>query len=466
MTLEELRAKTAGAFKNPAEREFWMSEVDRLLEHDPNFFSNLSENEKAKILGMSAVKTIDWSALRKDFPILDQKVHGKPLVYFDNAATSQKPRAVIDALVHYYEHDNANVHRGIHELSNRATNAFEAARARAAKFINAKSADEIVFVRGTTEGINLVVSSWGTKNLKPGDVILLTEMEHHSNLVPWQLLAQKTGAKISYLPVTGNEGLLDLSKLDSLLTKQVKIFSMVHISNSLGTLNPVAELCARARQLGIVTLVDGAQSAWHLPVDVQQIGCDFFAFSGHKICGPTGIGVLWGRQEILDAMPPYQGGGEMILSVGYDKTEFKHAPHRFEAGTPDISGPIGLHAAMDYLDAIGRENIWRHDQELANYAYEKLSALRDIRLFGPKLNSANRAGLVSFLLKDVHAHDVVTLADHAGVALRGGHHCTQPLMHKLGVESTARASFYFYNTKAEVDRFVEVVKEIQKFFGQ
>jgi len=371
-------------------------------------------------------------------------------------------------LTRYYEHDNANVHRGIHELSNRATNAFEVARARAAKFINAKSAGEIVFVRGTTEGINLVASSWGTKNLKSGDVILLTEMEHHSNLVPWQLLAKKTGAKISYLPVTGDEGLLDLSKLDSLLTKQVKIFSMVHISNSLGTLNPVTELCARARKLGIVTLVDGAQSAGHLPVDVQAIGCDFFAFSGHKICGPTGIGVLWGRQEILDAMPPYQGGGEMILSVGYDKTEFKHAPYRFEAGTPDISGPIGLHAAMDYLDAIGRENIWRHDQELANHTYEKLSALKDIRLFGPKLNSANvhlRAGLVSFLLKDVHAHDVVTLADQAGVALRGGHHCTQPLMHKLGVESTARASFYFYNTQAELDQFVEVVKEIQKFFG-
>jgi cysteine desulfurase/selenocysteine lyase len=310
-------------------------------------------------------------------------------------------------------------------------------------------------------------------------------MEHHSNLVPWQLLAQKTGAKISYLPVTGDEGLLDVSKLDSLLTKQVKIFSMVHISNSMGTVNPVAELCARARKLGIVTLVDGAQSAGHLPVDVQAIGCDFFAFSGHKICGPTGIGVLWGRQELLDAMPPYQGGGEMILSVEYQKTEFKPAPHRFEAGTPDISGPIGLHAAMDYLDAIGRENIWRHDQELANYAYEKLAALKNIRLFGPKPVVAQasrpsvsdlehtgkmpvplRAGLVSFLLKDVHAHDVVTLADQAGVALRGGHHCTQPLMHKLGVESTARASFYFYNTQAEVDRFVEVVQEIQKFFGQ
>jgi cysteine desulfurase/selenocysteine lyase len=411
---------------------------------------------------MNDAKAIDWSALRQDFPILDQLIHGKPLVYFDNAATSQKPRSVINALVQYYERDNANVHRGIHELSNRATNGFEAARTRTAKFINASSADEIIFTRGTTEGINLVAATWGAKNLKSGDVILLTELEHHSNLVPWQLLAQRTGAKIAYVPVTGDEGVLDLSRIDDLLTSAVKIFSMVHISNSMGTVNPVADLCARARKRGIVTLVDGAQSAGHLPVDVQAIGCDFFAFSGHKICGPTGIGALYGRQEILNAMPPYQGGGEMILSVGYQKTEFKPAPHRFEAGTPDISGPIGLHAAMDYLDAIGRENIWRHDQELATYAAEKLSALPNIRIFGPR---ENRAGLVSFLLKDVHAHDVVTLADQAGVALRGGHHCTQPLMHKLGVESTARASFYFYNTRAEVDRFVEVIQEIQKFFA-
>ena len=408
-------------------------------------------------------KTVDWSALRNDFPILNQQVHGKPLVYFDNAATSQKPPSVIDALVHYYEHDNANVHRGIHELSNRSTNAFEAARTRTAKFINARSADEIIWTRGTTESINLVAATWGAKHLKTGDVILLTELEHHSNLVPWQMIAQKTGAKLAFIPVLNDEGLLDLTKLDSLLTSQVKLLSMVHISNSMGTVNPVAELCARARKLGITTLVDGAQSAGHLPVDVQSIGCDFFTFSGHKICGPTGIGVLYGRQEVLETMPPYQGGGEMILSVGYHKSEFKHSPHRFEAGTPDISGPIALHAAMDYLDAIGRENIWRHDQELANYAAEQLSALKDVRIFGPK---ENRAGLVSFLLKDVHAHDVVTLADQAGVALRGGHHCTQPLMHKLGVESTARASFYFYNTKDEVDRFVDVVKEIQKFFGQ
>jgi cysteine desulfurase/selenocysteine lyase len=298
--------------------------------------------------------------------------------------------------------------------------------------------------------------------LKAGDVILLTEAEHHSNIVPWQLLAQRTGAKVAYLPVTGDEGLLDLDRLDALLTSPVKLLSLVHISNSMGVVNPVADLCARARKLGIVTLVDGAQSAGHMPVDVQSIGCDFFAFSGHKICGPTGIGALYGRQEILEKLPPYQGGGEMILTVGYDKTEFKPAPHRFEAGTPDISGPIGLHAAMDYLDAIGREQIWKHDQELAHYAYEQLASLKNIRLFGPK---TGRAGLVSFLLKDVHAHDVVTLADQGGVALRGGHHCTQPLMHKLGVESTARASFYFYNTKEEVDRFLEVVKGIQSFFA-
>ncbi len=405
----------------------------------------------------------DWLALRKDFPILDQKVHGRPLVYLDNAATSQKPRAVIEALVRYYERDNANVHRGLHELSNRATNHFEAARARAAKFINAPSADEIIFTRGTTEGINLVAQSWGMKHLKPGDVILLTEMEHHSNMVPWQMIAERTGASVAYLPVTGDDGLLDLSQLDSLLTPQVKMLALVHISNSMGTVNPVEALCARARKKGITTLVDGAQSAGHLPVDVQAIGCDFFAFSGHKICGPTGIGVLWGRQEILNSLPPYQGGGEMILTVGYDRAEFKQSPQRFEAGTPDISGPIGLHAAMDYLDAIGRDKIWKHDQELAGYAYEKLSAFKGIRLFGPK---QDRAGLVSFLLQDVHAHDVVTLADRAGVALRGGHHCTQPLMHKLGVESTARASFYFYNTRAEVDVFIEVIGEIRKFFGQ
>jgi cysteine desulfurase / selenocysteine lyase len=410
----------------------------------------------------TAPKKIDWAKLRADFPILDQKVHDYPLIYFDNAASSQKPRAVIDALTHYYEHDNANVHRGIHELSNRATEAFEASRARVAKFINAKTDREIIFTRGTTEGINLVAQAWGSKYIKTGDKILLTEMEHHSNLVPWQMLAERMGAKLVYLPITGDEGLLDLSKLDELLTREVKLFAFTHISNSLGTVNPVAELCERARKLGVTTLVDAAQSAGHLTVDVQKIGCDFLVFSSHKICGPTGVGVLWGREEILNHMPPYQGGGEMILNVDYFKTTYKPAPHRFEAGTPDISGVIALHAALDYLDAIGRENIFKHDQELATHAYEQLARLKGVRLFGPK---TGRAGLVSFLLNDVHAHDVVTVADQRGVALRGGHHCNQPLMKRLGVPSTARASFYFYNTKDEVDRFIEVVKEIQRFFG-
>lgn len=406
---------------------------------------------------------MNWSAIRADFPILDQKVHGRPLIYFDNAATTQKPRQVLEALNQYYQHDNANVHRGIHELSNRATAAFEAARGRAAQFINARTADEIIFTRGTTEGINLVAQAWGATHIKAGDKILLTEMEHHSNIVPWQLLAERTGARLAFLPVTGDIGLLDLNRIDEWLTKEVKLLALTHISNSLGTINPVAQVCAGARKMGVTTLVDAAQSAGHRPVDVQEIGCDFLAFSGHKMCGPTGIGVLWGRQEILESMSPYQGGGEMILSVDFDKSTWKHAPHKFEAGTPHISGAVGLHAAMDYLDRIGRGRIAEHDQALGAYAYEKLSRFKNsIRLFGPHIG---RAGVVSFLLPEVHAHDVVTLADQRGVALRGGHHCNQPLMRKLGVESTARASFYFYNTTDEIDQFVDVVAEIQKFFA-
>jgi len=409
-----------------------------------------------------APRTIDWAALRADFPILNQKVHGRDLVYFDNAATSQKPRTVIDALRNYYERDNANVHRGIHELSNRATAAFEAARSRAAAFLNARTADEIIFTRGTTESINLVANAWGSKFIKAGDTILLTEMEHHSNIVPWQMLAQRTGAKLAFLPVTGDIGLLDLSRIDERLTSDVKLLAMTHISNSLGTINPVSDLCARARKRGITTLVDAAQSAGHRPLDVQEIGCDFLALSGHKMCGPTGIGLLYGRQEVLEATPPFQGGGEMILTVEYQQSTWKHAPHKFEAGTPDISGAVGLHAAMDYLDGIGRARIAAHDQELGAYAYAKLAVIKGIRLFGPHIG---RAGLVSFLLPDVHAHDLVTLADQKGVALRGGHHCNQPLMHKFGVESTARASFYFYNTTSEIDELFRVLQEIQKFFA-
>jgi cysteine desulfurase/selenocysteine lyase len=370
---------------------------------------------------------------------------------------------VLEALTRFYENDNANVHRGIHELSRRSTEAYEGARERAARFINARQSSEIIFTRGTTEAINLMAHTWGAKNLKSGDTILLTEMEHHSNIVPWQLLAARTGAKLAYLPVTGDDGLLDLTRLDGFLNdKSVKLFAFTHVSNTLGTVNPVAELCARARRRNIVTLVDAAQSAGHRPVDAQEIGCDFMAFSGHKLCGPTGIGVLYGRAECLEDLPPFQGGGDMIASVDYFASTWKEPPHRFEAGTPDFAAAVGLHAALDYLAAIGCDKIARHDQELSAYAYEQLSRLPGIRLFGPK---KERSGVVSFLLKDVHAHDVVTVADQYGVALRGGHHCNQPLMKRLGVESTARASFYFYNTAAEVDRLFAVLQEIQKFFA-
>ncbi len=404
----------------------------------------------------------DWEATRADFPILDQEVHGCPLIYFDNAATSQKPTVVIDALADYYRRDNANVHRGIHELSNRAPAGYEGARATAARFINAASSNEIVFTRGVTESVNLVARTWAAANIKAGDKILLTEMEHHSNIVPWQILAQQTGAEIVYVPVTGDEGLLDLDRLESLLRDGVKLFSMVHISNSLGTINPVAEMCALAREHGVATFVDAAQSGGHFALDVQEIGCDFLALSGHKMCGPTGIGALYGREEILNAMPPFHGGGEMIASVDYHDVEFKEAPHRFEAGTPNIADAIGFGAAMDYIEAIGRERILEHDRELGAYAYEAYSQLPGVRIFGPK---TGRAGVVSFAFEEVHAHDVVTIVDQRGLALRGGHHCTQPLMKKLGVESTSRASFYFYNTKAEIDQSVEILRATLKFFG-
>jgi cysteine desulfurase / selenocysteine lyase len=404
----------------------------------------------------------DWAALRADFPILHQLVHRQPLIYLDNGATTQKPRAVIDALVRYYERDNANVHRAIHELSYRATTAYEAARARAARFVNAASPEEIVFTRGTTEGINLLSYAF-TPRLTRGDAILLTEMEHHSNLVPWQLLARRTGAQLLFVPVTGDDGLLDLTRIDDLLGRNVRLFAFTHISNSLGTVNPVAELCARARRHGAVTVVDAAQSAGHLPLDVQALGCDFLAFSGHKMAGPTGIGVLFGRHELLDALEPFQGGGEMIASVQFEQSTWNKVPHKFEAGTPDIAGAVGLHAAMDYLDGIGRPAIAAHDEELAREAFARLGGIPGIRLFGPP---GERGGLVSFALAGAHAHDVVTFADQQGIALRGGHHCNQPLLRKLGVPATTRASFYLYNTPEEVDRLIEVIRQAAGFFGR
>jgi len=408
------------------------------------------------------METIDWKKLREDFPALDQQVHGQPLIYLDNAASSQKPESVLGALLQYYECDNANVHRGIHELSNRATARFEGGRARTAQFLNAASENEIIFTRGTTEAINLIATSWGNANLKEGDTILLSEMEHHSNIVPWQLLTERTGAKLKYIPVTGDIGLLDLDSIDGLLTEDVKLLTLTHISNSLGTINPVKEICRKARDRGVVTVIDAAQSAGHRPLDVQEIGCDFLALSGHKMCAPMGIGVLYGRLEILKKMPPYHGGGEMILDVDFHRSTWKQPPHKFEAGTPNVGGVVGLHAAMDYLDKIGRDQIALHDQELGAHAFEKLSKIDGIRIFGPHIG---RAGLISFLLDDVHAHDLVTVADQRGLALRGGHHCNQPLMKKLGVASTARASFYLYNTTDEIDRFVEILKEIQQFFA-
>jgi cysteine desulfurase/selenocysteine lyase len=407
--------------------------------------------------------TPDSEAIRNDFPILRQTVNGFPLVYLDNAATSQKPRQVLQAMDDFYRRDNSNVHRGIHELSRRATEGFEAARDRAARFLNAGESAEIIFTRGATESLNLIANTWGAKNIKTGDTILLTEMEHHSDIVPWQLLAARAGAKLAYVPVTGDEGQLDLSRLDALFDSTVKLFAFTHVSNTLGTVNPAAQLCERARKRGITTIIDGAQSVGHRPVDVREIGCDFLAFSGHKLCGPTGSGVLYGRRELLEEMPPFQGGGDMISSVDFFQSSWKEIPHKFEAGTPDFAAAIGLRAALDYIEAIGLKNISRHDEELSSLAMDQLSRLPNIRLLGPR---KDHAGVVSFLLRNIHAHDVVTVADQRGVALRGGHHCNQPLMKRLGVESTARASFYFYNTPEEVSRLAEVLAEVIKFFGE
>lgn len=400
---------------------------------------------------------------RSDFPILHQMVHGKPLVYLDNAATAQKPRSVIDALVRFYERDNSNVHRGLHTLSMRATDAYEGARTRVAQFINAADPAEVIFTRGTTESINVIARGLGAK-LKAGDVILSTEMEHHSNLVPWQQLAKATGATLRYVPVLGAnaEGGLDLAALDTLLTPQVKVFAFTHISNTLGCINPVALLCARAKAVGALSVIDAAQSIGHGPFDVRTIGADFVAFSGHKMCGPTGIGVLYGRRALLDHLAPDETGGGMVSHVDYDGARWKPAPERFEAGTPNVADAIALGTACDYLDGLGREAIAQHDKHLAQLAYQKLSVLPGIRLLGP---TGERSGLVSFAFAEVHAHDVVTFADEDGIALRGGHHCNQPLMRKLGLTGTNRASFYVYNREEEIDALVVSMRRILKFFG-
>jgi cysteine desulfurase/selenocysteine lyase len=405
----------------------------------------------------------DVTRVRAEFPALAQTVHGKPLVYLDNAATSQKPRAVIDAIGTYYARDNANVHRGIHELSRRATESYEAARVKVATWVGASDADELVWTRGTTEAINLVATAWGLDHVREGDEILLSVLEHHSNLVPWQLLARRTGARLRYLELD-DEGRLILDDLDQLLTERTKIVAVSHVSNALGTVNPVRDLARAARAVGARVLVDGAQGAVHARVDVEELGVDFYAFSGHKMCGPTGIGALWGRRELLEEMSPYQGGGEMIQFVGRDESTWAEIPHKFEAGTPNIAGAIGFGAAVDFLSAIGMEAVAEHERALLAYALERVGALDGIRIYGPT-ELDERSAVLSFSMDSAHPHDISTILDAEGIAVRAGHHCAQLVMKRFGVPATARASFYLYNTMEDVDRLVDGLGRVRSIFG-
>ncbi len=405
----------------------------------------------------------DVAAIRSRFPALDQSVGGKPLVYLDSAATSQKPSSVLEVLQEYYERDNANVHRGIHELSRRATIAYEAARERVAGFIGAAEPAEVIWTRGTTEAINLVAGTWALDNLAEGDEILLTTMEHHSNIVPWQLVAGRTGAKLRYIEMD-EEGRLDLSALDSLVSGRTKLVALTQISNALGTVNPVRRVIDAAKAVGALVLVDGAQAVPHGPVDVSALGCDFYAFSGHKMCGPTGVGVLWARRELLEAMSPYHGGGEMIHVVERDASTWAEVPHKFEAGTPNIAGAIGMHAAVDFLEEVGFEGIHAHEQTLMAYALERMNSLPDVRILGPT-DPEERSAVISFTMGDAHPHDISTILDSEGVAIRAGHHCAQLVMKHFGVAATARASFYLYNTTDDVDRLVEALGLVSSIFG-
>jgi cysteine desulfurase / selenocysteine lyase len=407
--------------------------------------------------------TLDVARIREDFPILRETTHGKPIVYLDNAASTQKPRQVIGAIAGHYERNNANVHRGIHELSNRATDAYDAARVQVASLFGIADPAELIWTRGTTEGLNLVAYAWGSANLRAGDEILLSVLEHHSNLVPWQLLAQRTGARLRFLELD-DQGRLDLSGLDFLLTERTKLVSISHVSNALGTVNPVREIAARAKAAGALMVVDGAQSAPHMPVDVPSLGADFYAFSGHKMCGPTGIGGLWGRREVLEAMPPFHGGGDMIDFVELESSTYAPIPAKFEAGTPNVAGAVGLGAAAEYLAGIGRDAILAHERHLIAYAVERLAEIPDLAILGPR-NLEERSGVISFTLADIHPHDLATILDSEGVAIRAGHHCCQPLMKCLGVGSTARASFYLYNTTDEVDTLVDALHKARGLFG-
>jgi len=405
----------------------------------------------------------DVEAVRKDFPILEREVHGRPLVYLDNAATSQKPRQVIDALVHYYEHYNANIHRGIHTLAEEATTAYEGVRDKVVRFINSPyGRPSIVFTRNTTEAINLVANAWGRRFLQPGDEIVLSISEHHSNLVPWQLIAREKGAKLRFIDID-DEGRLRGDQLQSTIGPKTKMVALAHASNVLG-INPVREAAALAHRHGALILIDGAQSVPHMPVDVGELDCDFLAFSGHKMCGPTGAGVLYARPELLAAMDPFLGGGSMIARVQLEESTWAEVPHKFEAGTPDIAGVIALGAAIDYLEGLGMENIRAHEKQITGYALERLSALPGITIYGPK-NADERVGVVSFNYGDIHPHDVSQVLDQHGVAIRASHHCAQPLMRRLDCAATARASFYLYNTPSEVDALYFALEETGRFFA-
>jgi cysteine desulfurase/selenocysteine lyase len=403
----------------------------------------------------------DVERVRADFPILQQRIHGRPLAFLDSAASAQKPRAVIEAISRFYETDYANIHRGVYELAERATRAYEGARETTRRFLNAGETREIVFVRGTTEAINLVAQAWGREQVTAGDEILITHMEHHSNIVPWQLLCQQQKAVLRVAPVD-DRGALLMGEFEKLLTPRTKIVAVVHVSNALGTVNPVSEIVDLAHERGVPVLVDGAQAVPHGRVDVRALDCDFYAFSGHKVFGPSGIGVLYGKSDLLDRMPPYQGGGEMILSVGFEETTYKKAPHRFEAGTPDIAGAVGLGAALDYLTALDPGEVAAHERQLLAYASQELSKVPGLRQIG---TAPQRSAVVSFVLEGVHPHDVGTILDQEGVAVRAGHHCAQPLMDRFGVSATVRASIALYNTRADVDALVAGLHRVREVFG-
>ncbi|MDJ0678534.1 MAG: SufS family cysteine desulfurase [Xenococcaceae cyanobacterium MO_167.B52] len=403
--------------------------------------------------------------VRKDFPILDQEIHGKPLIYLDSAASSQKPQQVLDALLNYYQKNNANVHRGAHTLSNRATDAYEAARDNIAKFINAACREEIVYTRNASEAINLVAYTWGLTNLNKGDEIILSVMEHHSNIVPWQIIAQKTGAVIKWIQLNEQEA-LDLDSYKSLLSDKTKLVSIVHVSNTLGVINPVEEITKLAHEYGAKVLIDACQSVPHMPIDVQEIDCDWLVASGHKMCAPTGIGFLYGKKALLESMPPFLGGGEMISEVYFDHSTYGELPHKFEAGTPAIGEAIALGAAIDYLNSIGMDNIHIYEAELTAYLFKKLETIPNIRIYGakPDQNGEGRAALAAFNIPEIHASDLATLLDHEGIAIRSGHHCTQPLHRLFDASGSARVSLYFYNTRDEIDQFIVALKDTIDFF--